>query len=249
MNEQPPHARQRSAAARAVIPTRRSRRTSASSTARPHSTRSIGERRRAAATVAQVRVAGDGGRRGRARPVVARARRRQRRHPAGPRRSAVGIGGRRMRATIDPDAAADALAVGKPAPLQFTMKDMNGDRRQAGVVQGQGDPAELLGDVVRSVPRGDSVAGRAAAALRRSARGSRRVDRRSAEQAEAVRHRDAHELSGAGRARTARTCRTRTARCSASRCRCSSIATGEIWKRHSGIASKEQFEREIKALL
>jgi thiol-disulfide isomerase/thioredoxin len=28
--------------------------------------------------------------------------------------------------TIDPDAAADALAVGKPAPLQFTMKDMNG---------------------------------------------------------------------------------------------------------------------------
>ncbi len=29
-------------------------------------------------------------------------------------------------ATIDPDAAADALAVGKPAPLQFTMKDMNG---------------------------------------------------------------------------------------------------------------------------
>jgi thiol-disulfide isomerase/thioredoxin len=29
-------------------------------------------------------------------------------------------------ATIDPDTAADALAVGKPAPLQFTMKDMNG---------------------------------------------------------------------------------------------------------------------------
>ena len=29
-------------------------------------------------------------------------------------------------ATIDPDAAADALAVGKPAPLQLTMKDMNG---------------------------------------------------------------------------------------------------------------------------
>src|SRR6186713_1128687 len=28
-------------------------------------------------------------------------------------------------ATIDPDAAADALAVGKPAPLQFTMQDMN----------------------------------------------------------------------------------------------------------------------------
>jgi thiol-disulfide isomerase/thioredoxin len=26
----------------------------------------------------------------------------------------------------DPDAATDALAVGKPAPLQFTMKDMNG---------------------------------------------------------------------------------------------------------------------------
>jgi thiol-disulfide isomerase/thioredoxin len=28
--------------------------------------------------------------------------------------------------TANPDAAADALAVGRPAPLQFTMKDMNG---------------------------------------------------------------------------------------------------------------------------
>jgi thiol-disulfide isomerase/thioredoxin len=28
--------------------------------------------------------------------------------------------------TNDPDAAADALAAGKPAPLQFTLKDMNG---------------------------------------------------------------------------------------------------------------------------
>jgi thiol-disulfide isomerase/thioredoxin len=28
--------------------------------------------------------------------------------------------------TSDPDAAADALAAGKPAPLQFTLKDMNG---------------------------------------------------------------------------------------------------------------------------
>jgi thiol-disulfide isomerase/thioredoxin len=28
--------------------------------------------------------------------------------------------------TADPDAAADAMATGKPAPLQFTLKDMNG---------------------------------------------------------------------------------------------------------------------------
>src|SRR5215218_8480038 len=69
-------------------------------------------------------------------------------------------------------------------------------RREARVVQGEGDPPQFLGDMVRTVPRRDSRARRSAAAIPGSARRPRCLHRRSVEQAEAVRDRDAHELPG-----------------------------------------------------
>ena len=59
----------------------------------------------------------------------------------------------------------DAQAAGKPAQLDFTLKDMNGVDVHLDVVQGEGHPAELLGDVVRSVSGRDSVTGRASGAV------------------------------------------------------------------------------------
>ena len=151
-------------------------------------------------------------------------------------------------ATIDPDAAADALAVGKPAPLQFTMKDMNGIDVKLASFKGKvillNFWATWCGPCHEEIPSlvelqqhyGDQLV----------ILGVSIDDPLSKLKPYATKmHMNYPVLVGKDR----QDVQDAYGPLFGIPVSVFVDRDGRIWKRHSGIASKEQFEREIKALL
>lgn len=150
--------------------------------------------------------------------------------------------------TIDPDAAADALAVGKPAPLQFTMKDMNGIDVKLASFKGKvillnfwatwcGPCREEIPSLVELQQNyGDQLV----------VLGVSIDDPLSKLKPYATEmHMNYPVLVGKDR----QDVQDAYGPLFGIPVSVFVDRDGRIWKRHSGIASKEQFEREIKALL
>jgi len=151
-------------------------------------------------------------------------------------------------ATIDPDAAADALAVGKPAPLQFTMQDMNGIDVKLASFKGKvillNFWATWCGPCQEEIPSlvelqqhyGDQLV----------VLGVSIDDPLSKLKPYAAKmHMNYPVLVGKDR----QDVQDAYGPLFGIPVSVFVDRDGRIWKRHSGIASKEQFEREIKALL
>jgi len=151
-------------------------------------------------------------------------------------------------ATIDPDAAADALAVGKPAPLQFTMQDMNGIDVKLASFKGKvivlnfwatwcGPCQEEIPSLVELQQQyGDQLV----------VLGVSIDDPLSKLKPYATKmHMNYPVLVGKDR----QDVQDAYGPLFGIPVSVFVDRDGRIWKRHSGIASKEQFEREIKALL
>ena len=93
-------------------------------------------------------------------------------------------------------------------------------------LQGEGHPPRLLGDVVRPLQGRDSVVRRVPGEVRtRRSAGRRRLGRRHAREAHAVRGAVQDELRRCCRASATTMCRRSTVRCGESRSPCSSHAT------------------------
>src|SRR3954469_1263625 len=151
-------------------------------------------------------------------------------------------------ATVDPDAAVDALATGKPAPLQFTMQDMNGVDVKLASFKGKvillnfwatwcGPCQEEIPSLVQLQQQyGDQLV-ILGVSIDDPLNKLKPYATKMHMNYPVLVGRDRQDVQDAYGPLFGIPVSVFVDR------------DGKIWKRHSGIASREQFEREIKALL